>query len=348
VRLHTNQKVNVLTLILLIIVVSVFFMFPFGNAAEFSNRSVTIGTSVPSAITTHTFNFDVVTSGTLGSIELEYCENSPLVGLPCTPPVGFSALSATLSSQTGETGFSIHANSTSNKIILTRTPAAASPQAVMYELSNITNPSAAAQTSYVRISSFASDDGTGARIDTGGVAFSTTGDLSVSLFVPPFLIFCVGVSVAPDCTTATGNRLDLGELSFTATRSVTSQFAGATNDVNGYVVTLAGNTMTSGNNVISAIAAPTPSTTGTSQYGINLRANTVPVVGQNPLGAGTASPDADLNQPNVFIFKNGTIVNATNSTDFNTFTVSYIVNVNAGQAPGIYSTTATYIATAQF
>jgi hypothetical protein len=175
-----------------------------------------------------------------------------------------------------------------------------------------------------------------------------TTSLDTTLFVPPYIIFCVAVSVAPDCSSSTGSNLDLGELSRTATKAATSQFAGATNDPSGYVVSMFGTTMTSGNNVLNTSPVPTPSTIGTSQYGLNLRANAIPSVGQNPLGAGTATPSADYDIPNQFVFRQGTIANSNISTDFNTFTVSYIVNIPAGQAPGVYSTTLTYIATAQF
>ncbi|HET9411537.1 MAG TPA: hypothetical protein VFO38_01675, partial [Candidatus Saccharimonadales bacterium] len=105
-----------------------FFMFRPSYAAELTNRTITVGTSVPSAVTTHRFNFDLASGAIVGSIELEYCENSPLIEVPCIPPPGLNLTGATLGAQNGETGFSIHPNSTATKIILTRTPAAATPQ----------------------------------------------------------------------------------------------------------------------------------------------------------------------------------------------------------------------------
>jgi hypothetical protein len=318
------------------------------NAAPIRNASVTIGTSVPGANTSHAFRFDLQTANNMGSIEFEYCINGPFIGSPCTVPPGLDLLSANLSSQAAETGFSIHPNSTSTKIIITRAPTAVTPQPVMYIFDNVINPTTPAQSTFVRISTFASDDATGARTDSGVVMFSSSGQLSVGGFVPPFLTFCVGVAVAGDCSSTTGDKINLGELSTAVASTATSQFAGATNDVSGYVVTLLGTTMTSGINSITAIPAPDVSTPGTSQFGINLRANATPAVGQNPIGPGTSTADPLYDTPDQFVFQNGTLTNSSISTDFNTFTVSYIVNVPVGQPPGIYSTTATFLATAMF
>lgn len=318
------------------------------NAAELTSRSVKIESSLPSALTWHLFSFQLGSSGVVGSIEFEYCINSPFVGTPCTAPAGLSAIGAGLDSESGMTGFNIHSNSTSNKLILSRTPAFTAAQPVAYTFRDLQNPSTPSQTVFVRISTFASDDASGSRTDSGAVAFSTTRLFNVGGYVPPYLTFCVGVNVAADCSSATGSILNLGELSKTAANTATSQFAGATNDPSGYVVSLTGSTMTSGNNIINPIASPGPSVPGTSQFGINLRQNSVPAVGQNPLGAGTVTPSSDYDTPNQFVFNNGTIASSPLPTEFNTLTVSYLVNVGGSQVPGIYSTTLTYIATANF
>lgn len=320
------------------------------RAIELQERSIRVGSSVASTKTTHQFRFNIATEGAMGSIVFEYCANSADHSEVCEAPVGLSALSVVLDDENGELGFSVHPNSTSNKIVIGRPIIPADDQAVSYGFSNIENPSTARQTVYVRISTHATDDGTGPWTDNGGVAFSTTNavGLGTSVYVPPYLIFCTGVSVAPDCSGVSGSMLDLGELSTLEPRFVTSQFAGATNDYAGYTTSLLGTTMTSGNNVINALATPAPSIPGTPQYGINLRANSNPSVGQNPLGAGTSVPEPDYNSPDMYAFKSGTLTSSSMSTNFNTFTVSYIVNVPLGQAPGIYSTTVTYIAVAQF
>lgn len=346
-RLLQNQKAIAAALALLLVVPVLSFLKP-AEAAELKRRSVRVSTSVPSAITDHTIGFDVATAATLGSIEFRYCTNSPIASDPCVVPGGLSLTTASISSQTGETGFTKHANSTVNTFILSRTPAAASLQAVRYQLSGVQNPSAVSSSFFIRIATYASDDATGPRTDEGAVVFSTDGGLGARAFVPPYLAFCVAVSVAPDCSSANGYSLDMGEFTVSTPRAVTSQFAGATNDVNGYVASMLGTTMTSGNNIINPLAAPTASSPGTSQFGVNLRSNSSPVVGQNPLGAGSAVPSNDYNQPNRFVFKNGTLAASPISTDYNTFTVSYIVNIDSAQPPGVYATTITYLGVAQF
>jgi hypothetical protein len=107
--------------------------------------------------------------------------------------------------------------------------------------------------------------------------------------------------------------------------------------------------MTSGNHEIAAPDDPTPSQPGTSQFGLNLRANTVPFVGVEPSGAGIAVPAPDYNIPNRFVFRDTDVVaTSPDATDVRRFTVSYITNVAADQHPGVYTATVTFICTATF
>jgi len=317
---------------------------------ELTNRSVTISSGVPSAQVSNTITFSMTTLASIGSIEFEHCTNSPFVGTPCTVPTGLSLSSAVLSTQINNSGFTIDIiNSTVNKIVLTRAPAAANAGQNTYTFTNITNPSVANQTVFVRMASYASTDASGPRSDTGSVAYSTQGAFAVGAYVPPFLLFCAAVTVAIDCSVTTGSLISLGELLTTQTKTATSQFSGATNDPAGFAVYLVGQTMTAGNQIIQPLGAPTGSAVGVSQFGINLRANTVPSVGANSVGVGTSVPNPNYNSPNLYMFNNGDqITNSTLPTDYNLQTVSYIVNIAKSQAPGYYATTMTYVAVAAF
>lgn len=319
-------------------------------AAELSDRSVTVSTAVPSAVSTEYIQVTLGSVTPLGSIELQYCSNSPLVEDPCIAPAGLSLNSASLTNQTGNTGFTIDStDSTVNTIVLSRTAALASAVPSNYTFSNVINPSAANQTTYIRITTYESADATGQYIDKGSVAFSTSPNLSVGAYVPPFLNLCVGVTVTTDCTQASGTNLDMGLLSSQTTGAVTSQLSASTNSVNGYSIYVLGTTMTSGNNVISANSLPATSQKGTSQFGINLRHNTAPNMGEDPSGIGVATPSPGYNSPNYFSFVPGSeIANSHESTNFNRMTVTYITNVNSNQPVGIYSTTLTYLASTQF
>jgi hypothetical protein len=155
--------------------------------------------------------------------------------------------------------------------------------------------------------------------------------------------------VAINCSTTSGQGIDLGILKATQASSGTTQAAAATNDATGYTLSIEGTTMTSGNNTIAALTRPTISSPATSQFGINLRANTLPSVGRNSEGTGSAAPTIDYNQSNLFMFESGDVIaSASTSTAYNRFTVSYLVNIPFGQAPGIYSTTLAYTALASF
>ncbi|MBX4197577.1 hypothetical protein KW801_03435 [Candidatus Saccharibacteria bacterium] len=146
-----------------------------------------------------------------------------------------------------------------------------------------------------------------------------------------------------------GDSIDLGTLSSSQARFGQSQFATATNDPNGYIIFADGTTMTSGNHIIPSLSNPTPSFPGTGQFGINLRANLIPAVGQDPIGLGTAAPTANYDIPNRFLFVPGdSITTASLPSNYNRMTVSYLVNIPSQQTPGVYVTTVDYIATVQF
>ena len=331
----------------------VLLLFAYSRALaipELSNRSIQSSSGIPSAQVTQTISFSMTTLGTLGSIEFEHCTNSPFIGTPCTAPAGLSLSTAALAAETNNTGFSIDLiNSTVNRIVLTRVPGAALAGQNSYSFNSITNPSAANQTVFIRMATYASTDASGARSDTVAVAYSTQGAFIVGAFVPPFLLFCAAVTVSTDCSSTNGSLISLGELVTNQTKYATSQFSGATNDPAGFAVYIIGQTMTAGNQIIPALASPSGSVTGVSQFGINLRANASPSVGSNPSGAGTSVINTNYNTPNLFMFNNGDqLTNSPISTDFNLQTVSYIVNVSNAQAPGYYATTMTYLAVAAF
>lgn len=321
------------------------------TSAYLFSRSVQVGSSLPGATTTQLFDFDLTGSPMIGSWVFEYCSNSPLRYIPCVAPTGMDSSAAVLTSQTGETGFTIHPDTalSTNKIILTRTPAVASPGQKLYNFSNITNPTSSLGTVFVRITDYAADDATGAYNDEGAVTYSIQNPLTVSVYVPPFLILCAGVTVSIDCTSSNGVTVDMGELSKVSPNTATTQFAVATNSFTGYVASMQGSPMTAGNQVIPAMAVPSTSQVGVGQFGINLRQNTVPSVGTDVEGNGTGAVNSNYATPNLFRFQNGDVLaSSVQSTEFNRYTISYLVNIPNGQAAGRYASTITVIATTTF
>jgi hypothetical protein len=344
-----RKKYLLMVIVLFFAVFQLLFLIPV-KAAQLTSRGITISSSIVSATNvTYDLSFDSPGGYTLGSIAVEFCQQSPIPGDACTAPSGFDAGSATLDQQSGETGFSIHASTTTGKIVIGRVPAAASAGTYNYTFGGITNPDNVG-TFYARVYTHDTNDGTGAYNNFGGIALVVNARIDVEGEVPPFLELCVGITISGlDCSTASGDSIDFGELSSSEVKAATSQFMMATNADNGVSVRITGNTMTSGNNIINAIVAPQVSAPGSSQFGLNLRANTNPPIGQDPVGVGTIAPSANYNTPNNFMFADEDVLASDNvPTDWHKFTVSYIVNVPPGQHPGIYTTSMVFVCLANF
>lgn len=327
-----------------------FFARP-AAAAELQNRSVTVSSAVPSATATDDFSFTYVTAGTVGSLVFEYCDNSPLFDQPCDAPAGFDVTGATLSGQTGVTDYSVNGGlTTANKLVLSRgTLSAITPVASTYSIDNIVNPSDGGHTIFVRISDYATNDASGAYTDSGAVAFATITPFNVGAAVPPYLRLCAAVTVAPDCSSENGDTIELGTFSSAHVTAAQSQFSTGTNSLTGYIVFALGSTMTSGNNTIASSSSPTANSPGRAQFGINLRANTNPVIGQEPLGNGSGTPAAGYDTPNLFTYNPGdAVASSSAASDYNRMTASYVINIPPDQPLGVYSTTITYLATADF
>lgn len=320
------------------------------QAALLSARSLELSTSSTNATNvTYTFRFTLATAATLGSIVFELCTNDPFPLTPCSAPAGLDMSAAVLATQIGETGFSIDASSTANKIVLTRAPSASATIPVTYSFNGIKNPSFLG-TFYGRLVTYATNDASGSDTDQAGVASATTNNFSLNTEVPQFLEFCSGITITNfDCLTATGSNIDFGNFSPSIASAATSQFVAATNAGFGYNVGIYGLTMTSGTNTLPNLALQTFSAPGNSQFGINLVANTLPVSGSNPVGPGVAGINPSYATSDLYRFNSGDqVVSSIGSSDYRKFTVSYIANISSIQPVGHYSTTLTYICLANF
>lgn len=314
------------------------------------DRSLQVFDPRANAVTSHTFAFFIQSNNLVGSMAFEYCANNPFFDDVCVVPTGLNLQSASLDSETGETGFTVDAlNTTANRLVITRPPTVTNFGPSQFVFGNVVNPTGINQTVYVRITLHGSTDASGPRTDQGAVVFVVSRALDTRAYVPPHLTFCAGITVALDCSSATGFYINLGELSKNSANTGTSQYAAATNDLSGYTVSLYGVTMTSGTKTIPALASPSASMPGTSQFGVNLRDNNVPDVGTEPTGPGTASLASGYAVPNSFKFTSGDILSSANlPTDFNRVTISYLVNASPAQPPGIYNATFTFVAVATF
>jgi len=313
-------------------------------------RSLTLDNSEPGASAKYVISFTIPTAGTVGSVQAEFCENTALFDLPCNAPAGLDLTVATLSAQSGATGFTIDPLTTANVLILSRIPGAvAATTTVSFTLDGVKSASAAGS-QYARFSTFASADATGSHTDRGSVAYSLNPLFQVSSEVPPFLQFCVAETITgTDCNTATGDYVNMGTFRTTNASTGKTQAVVATNAANGYSVLINGSTMVSGNNEIPQLTTPTNSAPGISQFGINLRANSDPQSGEDPSGAGVGFPTTDYNQPNRFVYRNGDIIaSRADVEDFRKFTITYLVNISRAQPPGVYTSTFVYTGIGNF
>ncbi len=321
------------------------------TAAQFSMRRLHMSDNrAGQAGVSYELSFSGQSSGTVSSIRLQLCENDPFPGQACTVPAGLHFENANLVSQTGMTGFSVSSASTSNEIILTRTPGATITGVSTYTFSGITNPTTVA-TIYGRLETFASANATGPSHDAAGLAIAILpGDVSIRSEVPPYLLFCIGQTIQPyDCATASGNYIDFGILSSDKTATGQTKMLVATNAEFGYTIRAQGTTLLSGINAIDPLTSPDVSRQGKSQFGINLRANSTPQTGQDPSGSGVGAAAPGYNTPNQYKFVSGDVLASYNHPDnYRMYTASYVVNVSKQQQPGIYVTTLTYIALASF
>jgi len=345
---------------------------------ELEPRKITLeaGTdpgSKPGGTVKYKFDFTTATTGNVGSIDFKFC-TSASVSASCTAPTGLDIHSATLSSQSGATGFSLNTPTVSNsEMYITRTASSVNAStALSYEFSNVVNPTTTNFTFYTFITTYASTDTTGGATDTGAVAASTATQIVLSGYMPESLIFCTGGTISntggiPDCTTATSGTISFNQdFSPVDTATASNQMAASTNADFGYAITVNGATLTSGSNTVTAMTTTgtgDAGVRGTSQFGLNLRANTgttsTPAVGADvsPASNGTNyNAEATTGYASVdhFRFVTGETVadSAFPSTgqpsDIQTYTVSYIVNVNGAQPVGTYTTTLTYICTPTF
>lgn len=366
-----------LSVALLVATISPVFQAQPVLADEITQRSLTLqagpddGGSTPGGVVDHFFEFDVPVGGSVGSIQFLYCTTASGT---CDLPPGLVTTSATLGTEGNPAqGFTM-VNTTNGAPYLTRIAAGVTAGSTLsYQLQTITNPGDPDTnpnlTFFVRIATFTSTDATGTPIDDGTVAASTAEQIELTGTMPESLIFCTGGTISetsgiPDCSTATSGAVSFNQLfSPSDTATATSQMAASTNALNGYAITVAGPTLTSGSNTIPVMATADVSIRGTGQFGMNLMANTTTT--DDPFGIDITPAANDTTQhtgqaligydlADTFQYVSGAAVadsaayGTGEPTNSQIYTSSYIVNVSGAQPAGTYVTTLTYVCTPTF
>lgn len=346
-KLRTLFSEELIALLLVLFVLAA----PVGATTRFENRSLFMNSVTPGATTSYKLSLDYMTLEPVGSLDMLFCV-SPIPTDPCVTPAGLDVSGATLSDQTGETGFSISQIS-QNHIVLSRasTMIAGSGSKSTYLFDNIVNPTDVSEAFSIRLTSHASSDASGVHIDFGSVRGKVGEGIILMTQVPPMLIFCAAEEVEENCFgTSETYFTDMGTLSDDGTLTAQSQFAVGTNASGGFAVAAFGAPLTAGTNVIDGILDPTQSQTGRNQFGINLVENSDLNIGHDPEGTWTnAVPSPDYSQPNVFKYVPGDVIAySPNVSLIKKFTVSYIVNVSPSLKAGVYTTTINYVASGRF
>lgn len=314
------------------------------SADPIADRKVVIGSSAASANTTYNFTFTVAQSTTIKSVKFQACDTASGSCTQTGNASGFSSSTpgASLNGQPaniGSSGTWTIDTSDATSLRIKNTSNTGSPSSgITANFSSVHNPSASNGTFFIRITTY-SDDAWTTPIDTGTVAVSTAGQITVTASVDETLTF-----------TLASNTVALGKLTTAGTGSGASTMTLATNAVSGYTLNYSGDTLKSNGNSITAMSTAGGSLTDHKQFGINLMANTTPSIGSNVTGSGSGTPSSGYDSANVFKFNTSgdTIATASAPTNSNTFTTSYIANIDGSTAPGAYSTTITYTATANF
>jgi hypothetical protein len=202
-------------------------------------------------------------------------------------------------------------------------------------LTGIKNGSINNTTYYAEVNSF-SDIGCTTSVDTDGVALFifTTGVLVTSV-VSDTLNF----SLSPTCS--------MGQLTPAAPGKCSLNMHASTNHLTGYSISYtAPDTMhhTLNADQVTAIGpTATASSPGIKQFGFNLKANTVPAIGVNPIGgSGTVSAPYDTANMFAFLTAGGGIASATTATEDTQYTISFIANTAPNMVSGDYIAQQTY------
>ncbi|MCX6728300.1 MAG: hypothetical protein NTV39_00820 [Candidatus Saccharibacteria bacterium] len=327
-----------------IAIVMVFAYFPsLASAAPITSKKVAIGSSVASASTSYDFTFTLPTSTTVQSVKFQACDSASGACTQSGAASGFSSSAGPATLNGAPTGlgsagsWTINtADSTSLRIVNASNSGA--PGAATVNFNAVRNPSAVNSTFFMHITTY-SDSTWTTPIDTGTVATSTAGEVTVTVGIDEILAFSLGTT-----------NVTLTTPSVVSTGTGTSSMTVSTNAVTGYSVSYSGATLTSGANNITAMAAQGASVVNSKQFGINLMSNSTPAIGSAVSGTGSGTPKTGYDTANQFKFNTSgdVIAGASLPTNTNTFTTSYIANMDGSTAAGSYSTFIIYTATGNF
>jgi len=153
----------------------------------------------------------------------------------------------------------------------------------------------------------------------------------------------------------TSSSTNLGTLSTSSVATATGTFSVRDYLSQGYIVETASPPPSNGTHNLSPLSAASLSSPGTEQFGMNLVANTSPVLGANPVQfpssvfsfgtvtAGAPGPNGSsvavgYDTANYFKYNSGDVIAASNQSSGQTnYTISYITNISSTTPGGAYT-----------
>jgi len=384
--------------------------------ALIQDRAITISTAQADATNvTYAVRFKASAAMTVKGVIVDFCEESPIIGNgTCTKPgsgsTSFTIGAPTVNNYQNMTGWTAASGNSGRTLALTKAAGesltTSGTPTYGFDITTVTNPDLGNHTFYARILLYANDTGAdspgaassggyldtatptvGNYLDAGGIALSTTNDLTITSKVQERLTFCLYTSAT--CSTSgtekdtTGaNRtssITLGDVNGVLDTTgpyvdKSAKFDIATNAISGATVVMKGDTLKSGSFNVAAIGGTaTASSAGTEQFGMclydtgstNLDLTTV-TVGHSTYNSNSNGSCAGTTQTAgtgsfggagtaLFGFNTTNTLSASGDTvavkpagATSTAQLVFIGNVAATTEAGIYTTTLQFIATGTY
>lgn len=352
-------------------------------AGVLTTRSIKISSSNPGQTKVqYVVKFTPGTSTNIGGVVIDFCQQDPIPGDTCGSITGFTTsfgTNLTTGTLTGASGFTLDASSTSTTLMMTNaTPQAFStgtPITITFgdgSTTGLTNPTTANSTYYARILTFSTQAAAraytstvpGTYVDSGGIAMSTTSQLSITAKVEEQLSLCIydGANCAAGVTgpvvLGTNGVLDASN----AYTNVSGKFQASTNASQGMTIYEYGTTLTAtstGYTIAAIGASAAASNPGSEQFGLCVATSGGSVTATAPYNnANCSSVTTGANQAGTaqFAFDSAAmstlggdqIAGSTSPSATTTGTLAYLANIAPTTKAGSYSTTQTFIGVGTF
>ncbi len=347
------------------------------SALQVQSRSITMSSSTNGTVAagqnvSYHVLFNVASSGNVGGIVVDFCDNTPLIGdTTCSTISGFSlsgSPAVTTTGSIGSSGWTAAASGPNNSVLKlsksSSVPNLNAGDTVDFTITTVTNPDSDNHSFYARLLTYAAAadltnytvsgttrSSTPAQVDYGGVALSTGKPFTITARVMETLSFCVyKASCGDDPSITLGEGANL-VLSTSIISDDVVNFSLSTNAQNGGFIRMKGDTLKSGSNDINAAgSSPTLFSGGTEMFGATLTAAGTNITASSPYNSGTADTYGfDTNTTDGTMSTYGDLLATLSAPANNSVsTVTFAATASNTTAAGIYTSTVQFLAAGTF